>query len=525
MNLTAALSGSRLLWPLFALSTLPSGRIEDWRRASGLGGLLDRLIRPLGDIQGLKQANIGHGGLLLIGVAALFVGASFLGTGQIAILLAAVFGWTMLTVLWSRRLDVLHRLTVIDLLVILFFLSSAVSAAFSSYTQASLIGFAKFFLYFCGYVSFRTLTHQRPSATVYLLVLLTLLGGFEALVGLYQYQSGVDPLATWSDPTVNPEDQLMRVYGTLKPYNPNLYAGYMIPCLAAALGVSLLGLRTKRFRGFGLLSALFAAVIAICLILSGSRGGYLALALMGAGWFFYLGHLIWNDALWQASRWMKRTWAATLIIVVLGFSLAVATVKPLQQRVASIFAMREDSSISYRLNVYQSATRMFLDNPVVGIGPGNNTFKLAYGIYMVPGYNALGAYSVPLEVAVEQGVIGLTLFLLLYGVIFTRTALVVDAPTASLAQKIVVGCLAVGLVGFLAHGLFDTVWYRPSVNLLFWFFLAAFAERTEAVLHPPIQVLPLTESLLASAGQPVSKSSFSSEWAPSSYNREIYEDR
>jgi putative inorganic carbon (hco3(-)) transporter len=122
---------------------------------------------------------------------------------------------------------------------------------------------------------------------------------------------------------------------------------------------------------------------------------------------------------------------------------------------------------------------MAKDNPVVGIGPGNSTFKLVYGLYIVPGYNALGAYSVPLEITVEQGLIGLTIFLSLLFVLILRTFLAVESPFLTLQQKLLAGALLTGIIGSFMYGIFDTIWYRPSVNLLFWFMVASLARLTE----------------------------------------------
>lgn len=41
---------------------------------------------------------------------------------------------------------------------------------------------------------------------------------------------------------------------------------------------------------------------------------------------------------------------------------------------------------------------MFKDNWWIGVGPGNTAFRLAYGLYMKSGFDALGTYCVPLEV-------------------------------------------------------------------------------------------------------------------------------
>ena len=51
------------------------------------------------------------------------------------------------------------------------------------------------------------------------------------------------------------------------------------------------------------------------------------------------------------------------------------------------------------------------DNFWIGIGTGNTTYRLMYGLYMVTGFDALGAYNIYLEMAVESGIFALITFL------------------------------------------------------------------------------------------------------------------
>ena len=45
--------------------------------------------------------------------------------------------------------------------------------------------------------------------------------------------------------------------------------------------------------------------------------------------------------------------------------------------------------------------------PWLGIGPGNDAFNQIYPLFQQPKFNALSAYSIPLELAVEAGLPGL----------------------------------------------------------------------------------------------------------------------
>ncbi|MBY0403636.1 MAG: O-antigen ligase family protein, partial [Cyanobacteria bacterium] len=217
------------------------------------------------------------------------------------------------------------------------------------------------------------------------------------------------------------------------------------------------------------------------------RGGYLAIFLMLSTSFGVIGHLLWHDAQWKKLKTLKLLWLGVLIGTVGILIAAIAASPSLQHRIGSIFAMRQDSSNAYRMNVYQSAFQMVKENPVVGIGPGNGTFKLVYGLYMVPGYNALGAYSVPLEIAVEQGVIGLSIFLLLLVTLLIRTLLLIDSERST-EEKLIVFLLFIGILGSFVYGFFDTIWYRPAVNLMFWFYVASLANATEPITIKSIRL-------------------------------------
>lgn len=477
-TLKATLESSVLLRPWVRIAETTGRQLGDWLRSAWI---MKPFLAIGGKLGGMNPNYMRLGGVfrftLAIGLIGLFTLFTFASTGIIGATTWLLFALVLAA--WAFfRPAVLHKLTVVDLLVACFLGSAVLSTAFSSFFHTSLIGLAKMLTFVAGYAVFRVLSESGHKAIATLFGLLALLGLGESLIGFYQHINHIQPLATWSDQSINPELQMDRIFGTLKPSNPNLLAGFLIPCLAAALGCGQILFRKKTLLvALGFLA--ISAMILVAIVFTGSRGGFLAIGSMMLCMFTYLGHLIWRDKDLQQFRWMKPAWLIILVVTLLAIGGGVLSSEKIRTRVASIFAMREDSSISYRFNVYNSAMRMVRDNPVVGIGPGNGTFKLVYGLYMVPGYNALGSYSVPLEITVEQGFIGLSIFLSLLLVLILRTGLALEAPHLSLQQKLLAGALLTGIIGSFMYGIFDTIWYRPSVNLPFWFMVASLARLTE----------------------------------------------
>jgi putative inorganic carbon (HCO3(-)) transporter len=485
--LTHSLEGSTLLRLWYRIASVPSATLQRWLEQSWLGCFIPKAPLAISNepLANWQSALIS---IFSIGVMLLLVALAFLGTGMIGGLVGLLLGFGLVLRFLCQRAKMTVQITSIDLLVLAFLGSAVLSTAFSSYWHTSLVGLGKLLVFSSGYLVFRwaTVIGGPRKAVTRLLWILALLGLGEALIGFYQYVMHVQPLATWSDPSINSELKMDRIFGTLKPSNPNLLAGFLTPCLAASMGLTLLYLkRNTWFLSLGL--ALSSLAIIIAMVLTGSRGSFLALGAIFICVFAYGGHLAWHEvSLKPYSKWLKTAWISILVVSIIGAAGGILGSEKIRARAASMFSGREDSSISFRMNVYQSSFKMAKDNAIVGIGPGNGTFKLVYGLYMVPGFSGLGAYSVPLEITVEQGLIGLFIFLSLLIVAKIRTALVLDNPNCGIERKLLVGALYTGIAGCIAYGLFDTIWYRPAVNLVFWFMVASLSTLSEP--HPEANV-------------------------------------
>ena len=80
------------------------------------------------------------------------------------------------------------------------------------------------------------LTRQRIRELKYILIALAFSVFTESIVAIKQNFLSVSEISGWQDMSrLNPEQVMTRVYGSLKPYNPNLFGGYMLAGLPTVL--------------------------------------------------------------------------------------------------------------------------------------------------------------------------------------------------------------------------------------------------------------------------------------------------
>ncbi len=356
-----------------------------------------------------------------------------------------------------------------DAIVLLYLAANVVATFASHYFNPSLKGLFKVAVYIGSYFLFTAVLTGSVKRKLYVLSMALTCGLALSLYGFYQYKIGVAPLATWEDPTV--EGGGTRIFATLG--NPNLLAGLLVPLASIGIGLGL-GFFAQ-FKSVGkpkfLIPALAAfgtgGLISLATILTGSRGGYAGLA-AGLGVLLYIGSLY----IWVNQKKLRALVVIGALCLVCGSAGAVAFVPALNQRVQSMFAGSEHSSNAYRMKVWDSSKKMFRDNWWIGTGPGNETFRLAYGLYMVSSYDALGTYCVPLEVAVEAGIPGLLAFLGMIACALARAHLKFWDQNGTMIGRWLAAAMVAALLGLMVHGLVDTVFYRPQVHFLFWLILA-----------------------------------------------------
>ena len=428
------------------------------------------LLRWQGLLAGRPVGSLGQHLPLISGAVLCLLMAVLpqVSRGGLSLLIAAC---GLLWVLWALRTPP-GRIGPINLALLVVLAVALLATGFSPVPMAAAKGLIKLTSYLGVYALLRQLLASSPLWWDRLVA--SLLAGelLTSVIGIRQLYADSSQLARWSDNNSVAEGTV-RIYSSLD--NPNLLGGYLLPILPLAV-VALLRWQTLPRRLFALASLVLGIV---ALVLTYSRGAWMGMvASLGV-----LGLLL---AIRQTRHW-PPFWRRTLpLLLLVGAAVAlgvlVTQVEPLRVRVMSLVAGREDSSNNFRINVWTSVLAMIEDRPWLGIGPGNTAFNLIYPLYQQPKFNALSAYSIPLELLVEAGVPGLLAGL---GVLLTavRSGLRQGRGNGALALP----CLAAVAVfaGLGVQGLTDTIFFRPEVQLVALFSLATLAVAADGGAVPP----------------------------------------
>jgi putative inorganic carbon (HCO3(-)) transporter len=400
-------------------------------------------------------------------ITLVFIVAPFTSTSLIGVLLIACAGfWVLLTISETQT-----GTTPIHLLVLLYWAISVVATAFSPLKKEAFSGLITFTLYLILFaLSARVFRNQKIMSRVMTILLLVFL--VVSAYGVRQQFIGVEPLATWNDPTSNLANDT-RVYSYLG--NPNLLGGYLIPAIAFSFAALI---TWKSIPKKALAGSMFLLNSA-CLFFTDSRGAWLGLVVVFICLLLGL-RFWWKDYL--SPFWKK--WLLPIIFGSFGLLILVAIIilEPVRLRVLSIFSGRGDSSNNFRINVWIASLKMIKDYPLIGIGPGHGVFNKIYPHYMQTNFTALSAYSIFLETAVETGLIGLLSFLWLIIVTINQgITQLIKFRKENNPQGIWMLAGITSLAGMLTHGFVDTVWYRPEINTIWWLTVGIIASSYQPI--------------------------------------------
>lgn len=403
--------------------------------------------------------------IIFIVITAIFVLSLFTSSeiiGYVA-LLALLLTIVKLFIKQGEKLE----MTLFEKFLFVYFLVVIVSLAGSTMFHLSLKGFFKTFTYMGFYFSAVQYYKNNLNKIPLTIAVVAVCAASQGIIGLFQNFIQVGEISTWQDVSnINPEDVLTRVYGTLKPYNPNLYGGYLVASLPCLFGSIIYFVINNKYK-IAAVSLLFSILTSVSLLQSGCRGAYIGFAIIFICFFAYIAKLIWESN----NELFKKVYLYVLGGLALFSTTIMLAVSSIRTRIFSIFAMRGDSSTSFRFNVYQSAVQMAKDNWLFGIGVGNQNFREIYGLYMRTGFDALSAYCVFLEIMIESGIFALIAFLaFLVTLIFRAVKFIYSCKNLNMSLIVMVATTTVFAI--MVHGFVDTIFFRPQVQFIFWTMVA-----------------------------------------------------
>lgn len=285
---------------------------------------------------------------------------------------------------------------------------------------------------------------------VVLAAALLLAASAQALLGLVQFWTRQGPeafllMGRW-----------MRAAGTFR--QPNPYAGYLglLAPLAVSLALWAWTVRTNALVRMATLAA--AALISAGLVVSWSRGAWLAFAAALA--VTLLAHA-------RKAAPLAAVGLALAGLILVVFNLLPASIASRLGELREFFGLVDTTrvtvtdanfSVLERLAHWQAALRMWNDHLWLGVGIGN--YAAVYDAYHLPRwYEALGhAHNVYLNFAAETGLLGLLAYL------FFWLAALAHALRAAMSPDRFRAALAAGVLGALVHAtvhnLFDNLWVQ-----------------------------------------------------------------
>ena len=293
-------------------------------------------------------------------------------------------------------------------------------------------------------VLYNSVTGRRQLDT--LIVLVVLAGTVVSFYGILQYifRWGYQS-AAWVDSDMFSGIDF-RVPSTLD--NPNMLGQYLLLTIPLG-GACLLGAKTWGKRVFYLCCC---AIMALCMILTFSRGAWLALLFAGAIFVLFLNP--------------RLILLAPFALIVMYFVLPDTVIT----RFTSIGDLT-DNSTSYRVYIWMGVLAMLKDYWLCGIGPGDAAFNMVYPAYSYNSIDAPHSHNLFLQMVCDAGICALVVFFLLLFHYFRMlcTAVSREKDWQSRLFQIAFGS---GVCGFLVQAMTDYSFYNYRVMFLFWAYLA-----------------------------------------------------
>jgi O-antigen ligase len=227
---------------------------------------------------------------------------------------------------------------------------------------------------------------------------------------------------------------------------------FLEPLLALAVALVLFGVRASHRR----LAGAFLALAVPAVLLSFSRGGYLALALLVIAIVLSL----------RRRRPILLAAGAAGLLLVWRFPEVPA-------RLVHLLNAKDpaNTSVVHRLTLWRATLRILHEHPLFGTG-------------IIPTY----PHNLWLAFWSELGLLGLFTFTLLFVALLWRSRQAL--ASARVEERPLVWGILVGLLMIGAHGVVDTPYWKNDLSLEFWLLAGLLVAATGAARLNPRRPLP-----------------------------------
>ncbi|MDP8219455.1 MAG: O-antigen ligase family protein [Candidatus Theseobacter exili] len=264
-------------------------------------------------------------------------------------------------------------------------------------------------------------------------------------------------------------DQYLRSNAAMSTFgNKNCYGAFLVlslPIFLASVCCSMEKWKT-------IIAGISAACCLCGLILSNSWGAWIGL-------FSGISVLLILSS--KFCRSFRLRFSLSIIVIVLFAIMLVPAIRnSLQKQIAQ----------DIRPLIWESAVRMCMDNPMIGVGPGR--FFEMFPSYRSPEYfrhiksvsGTRHAHSEFIELASETGVMGLLAFILLVIYVIYNGIKTLFNEDISKDKKLLLAGMISGITGLLVHNTIDVNLRFTSSAVPFWFCLGMIAGLTANTSKP-----------------------------------------
>lgn len=243
--------------------------------------------------------------------------------------------------------------------------------------------------------------------------------------------------------SVSPEGA-NRIAGTLT--SANSAASYICLLLVPAISLIFTGLRTR----FQLLGGLAAVLGSVALLLTGSRGGWLAASISLSLFSIYS----------IGKGWLNKR--VFVIIGLIGLLILLVFWEPITNRILGDDA----ASAASRIPQYKIAWRIIQDHPIFGVGANNYYFFQQRYLAANPDTSVFrwAVHNKYLLVWAETGILSL-IFFVAFLISTIKKGFILLKVNDKLLTPVALG-LSVAVIGQMVHMFFDVFHSRPQVQLL-----------------------------------------------------------